>query len=217
MECMVSRRNLCYKCDMDDGRQKAFRQDTRYGVDGLIFWLRARQLLPFMRKKDVVVADFGSGFDALFLRRFLARRTDVRGIAVDLSLDPAIAGERLTPVVADLNQALPLPSESVDIATSLAVLEHLVRPDVHVSELYRTLRSEGTLLLTTPAPAAKPILEFIAYRLHIIDEGEIRDHKHYFNQQELRSLLIQAGFSPSRIVYHPFLFGLNQLIIATKA
>ena len=84
-------------------------------------------------------------------------------------------------------------------------------------ELYRVLRPGGTLLLTTPAPASKPVLEFLAYRLHFIDEGEIRDHKHYFNEDELRALLAKAGFAPGQIRYKPFLFGLNQLVIATKS
>jgi ubiquinone/menaquinone biosynthesis C-methylase UbiE len=163
-----------------------------------------------------VVADFGSGFDVTFLRRLLKKRSGLRGIAVDLSLDPKLASDRLSLVVADLNKPLPLPDQSIDTATSLAVLEHLEQPEVQVRELYRVLKSGGSLLLTTPTPAAKPVLELISYRLHLIDAAEIRDHKHYFNEVELRALFEKVGFQPEQIRYKPFLVGLNQLIIATK-
>ena len=52
---------------------------------------------------------------------------------------------------------------------TLTVIEHFERPRVHVAEMYRLLRPGGTLLLTTPSRRARPVLEFMAYRLHLID------------------------------------------------
>jgi len=61
------------------------------------------------------------------------------------------------------------------------------------------------------------VLEFIAYRLHVIDAEEIRDHKHYFSDAVLIGLAQNARFEPSRVYHRAFSFGFNQLVVATKA
>lgn len=185
-------------------------------LDDLIFALRMRRILPHLRRSDQVVADFGSGYDAAFLARVLERGMAARAIAVDLSLDPEIASDRLALVEADLNAALPIPDASVNVATSLAVLEHLDRPDTHAKELFRVLKPGGTLLLTTPSPLGKPVLEFLAYRLGVIDRAEIDDHKRYFDGAALRAVLRDAGFRDADIHHETFLLGMNNFIRATK-
>lgn len=185
-------------------------------LDDLIFALRMRRILPHLRRSDQVVADFGSGYDAAFLVRVLERGMAARAIAVDLSLDPEIASDRLALVEADLNAALPISDASVNVATSLAVLEHLDRPDTHAKELFRVLKPGGTLLLTTPSPLGKPVLEFLAYRLGVIDRAEIDDHKRYFDGAALRAVLRDAGFRDADIHHETFLLGMNNFIRATK-
>ncbi len=201
---------------MAEFRHASFRQGKKYSVDDLIAAIRTGKLARNLPAHMGTVADFGCGFDARFVRRLLDTGRAENGIAVDLSLDAALMGDHLTLVEADLNTPLPLESESLDVACSLAVLEHLDHPDVHLRELYRMLRPGGTLLLTTPSPRAKPVLEFIAYDLHIIDAAEIRDHKQYFNEAGLRASLHAAGFDPARTSYKKFLFGMNQLVVAVK-
>lgn len=51
---------------------------------------------------------------------------------------------------ADLNSALPIPSESADTIVSTDVLEHIRDPDLFWSELGRLLRPGGKLILGTP-------------------------------------------------------------------
>lgn len=196
-------------------RTNAFREMGTQWLDELIFRLRAQRILAFLPSGGTV-ADFGCGYDAAFLRHLLLSGRAARGIAVDLSLDPALASDRLSLVIADLNAPLPIGIGSLDVAVSLAVLEHLDRFDIHLRELHRVLRPGGTLLLTTPSPRARPVLEFLAHDLHLIDEAEIRDHKRYFNKAGLCASVAAAGFLPERIVHKPFLFGMNQLIVATK-
>jgi SAM-dependent methyltransferase len=53
--------------------------------------------------------------------------------------------------VADLSRdRIPLPDNSVDLAVSLEVIEHLLNPDNMLREVYRVLREGGYLLITTP-------------------------------------------------------------------
>ncbi|MCK5026105.1 MAG: methyltransferase domain-containing protein, partial [Nanoarchaeota archaeon] len=104
--------------------------------------------------------------------------------------------------------------KSVDVIVSLAVLEHLENPLYILIELYRVLKEGGRIIITTPSPASKPILEFLAFNLKIISVEEIRDHKHYFNQKELRNIFKRAGFRDIKI--KSFQFGLNNWLIARK-
>lgn len=161
-----------------------------------------------------VVADLGSGYDARFLRLALRSGRIEAGIAVDVSLDTSGRDRGITLVEADLSERLPIPDSSVSATTSMAVLEHLDRPIVHLSEMYRILRSGGVAIITTPSARSKRFLELLAYRFHVIDPYEIRDHKHYYTESELRALLVSAGFQENSISYQPF--GLNQLVVGVK-
>lgn len=89
----------------------------------------------------------------------------------------------------------------------LAVLEHLNYPLLMLKEIRRVLVKNGILLLTVPSHAAKPVLEFLSYKLHIIDEAEIRDHKRYFNKADLLDLSQRADLSLESHSY--FQFGFN--------
>lgn len=78
----------------------------------------------------------------------------------------------------------------------LAVLEHIEYEESILQEIYRILKPSGKLVLTVPSIWAKPVLEFLAYRLKIVDEHEIRDHKRYYSRKSLRSILVEkSGFS----------------------
>lgn len=117
-------------------------------------------------------------------------------------------------LAADLNKPLPLSSSSVDFITSLANLEHLNEPLLNLQEIYRVLREEGILVLTTPSTAAKPVLEYLAFKLKLIDPAEILDHKRYFSKKMLYDYLVQAGFK--NISVKRFQGGMNLHAVAVK-
>jgi hypothetical protein len=54
----------------------------------------------------------------------------------------------------------------------------------------------------------------MAYRLRIINEAAIRDHKHYFSKKELVELLQKVGFK--KISHSYFELGFNQKVTAHK-
>ncbi len=197
-------------------RQHAFGHQSYNHLDNLIFWLRKRQVLRHLTTHSGVIADLGSGYDCRLLIALLDKNPNLQAIAVDSEFSSNLPSSRLTTIVTDLNRKLPISSHSIDTVLSLAVLEHLEKPAVLLQEIHRTLRPGGKLILTTPGPRAQPLLEFLAYRLHVIDEHEIRDHKQYFSSKELMEVLVSAGFSRKLITTKTFIFGMNNLVIATR-
>jgi 2-polyprenyl-3-methyl-5-hydroxy-6-metoxy-1,4-benzoquinol methylase len=113
-----------------------------------------------------------------------------------------------------IDEEIPMDTGSVDYVTLIAVLEHLEKPESVLSECNRILKKDGKILLTTPAPISKPILEFLSYRLNIVSPVEIMDHKHYYSKSELKSMLERCGFKESYI--RSFEFGLNNFAAGVK-
>jgi len=122
------------------------------------------------------------------------------------------AGDNI--IASDLNKPLPVVSDSINLVTSLANLEHLNEPLLNLKEIYRVLKKDGVCVLTTPSTAAKPVLEFIAYKLKLIERAEIDDHKMYFSKELLSQYFLDAGFEKVQVKY--FQFGLNLHAIAVK-
>ena len=87
---------------------------------------------------------------------------------------------------------LPFENESFEVVTMLAVLEHLNYPLEMLKQIARVLKPNGILLLTVPSHLAKPVLEFLAFKLKIVSEAEIRDHKAYYNKKDLQNLIAQV-------------------------
>jgi SAM-dependent methyltransferase len=56
----------------------------------------------------------------------------------------------ITAHVADLNKKMPMADESVDVAVSNHVIEHLYSPNTFVEELYRILKPGGYAVIGTP-------------------------------------------------------------------
>lgn len=108
---------------------------------------------------------------------------------------------------------LPLKNAEFDVITMLAVLEHLNNPAEVIAECYRGLKPDGKLIITTPSPASKPILETFA-KLNVISRLGVFDHKHYFTKKELFELLQKQHFINIK-VWHVAL-GLNTIAIAMK-
>lgn len=97
----------------------------------------------------------------------------------------------------------------------LAVIEHLSNPIAMLREIERLLVPNGILLLTAPSHAAKPVLEFLSYKLHIIDEREIRDHKRYYNKRDFIESLAQVP-KLKLIQHNYFQCGMNNFLKAQK-
>jgi hypothetical protein len=56
----------------------------------------------------------------------------------------------------------------------------------------------------------------MAFKLGMISNQEIKDHKKYYNEKELKDLLVTSGFKSKKIEIRYFSFGLNTAATAIK-
>lgn len=180
---------------------------------------RIRRVLPFIKKvPDCHLLDIGCGWEARFLREVAPYVA--RGVGIDPMAPPAsslsFSGDdgRLVIMRERLDRALPFETSAFDVVTMLAVLEHLSQPEAIVAEVMRVLRPGGWFVGTVPSVMGKPVLEFLAFRLHVADPEQVRDHKKYYDRASLQSLLGQAGFA--NVGHRYFQLGMNNLFYAQK-
>lgn len=110
----------------------------------------------------------------------------------------------------------PMENKTFDTIVALAVIEHIHIVDVF--SIFNLLKSKlkpgGVLLLTTPTPLAKPVLELLAF-VRVLDKQNIEEHKHYWNKKEIEYLAQRNGFTVRQ--YEKFQFGFNQIALLTPA
>ena len=181
-------------------------------LEPLLRRMRVRRVLPVLaRHPDCHLLDVGCGAKAALLRA--VEPHVARAVGIDVKA-PAIASGKLSTIAATLSDALPFPDRAFDVVTMLAVLEHLAQPRAIVGEIHRVLKPGGQVALTVPSHAAKPVLEFLAFRLGVVSRDEILDHKRYYDGNSLRALFTDAGFRVDRHRY--FQLGMNNYLLATR-
>jgi 2-polyprenyl-3-methyl-5-hydroxy-6-metoxy-1,4-benzoquinol methylase len=175
--------------------------------------LRIRKVLPTIRQyPDCCLLDVGCGWDYRLLKTL--KQFIKSGIGIDYKVQESESGKIKTIQMIMVNK-LPFAAESFDVVTLLAVLEHLSDPLGMMKEIGRILKKDGRLVLTVPSKAAQPVLEFLSYRLKIISADEIRDHKKYYDRNELEKLFSQTGMAIEHHKY--FQMGMNNFCIIKRA
>jgi 2-polyprenyl-3-methyl-5-hydroxy-6-metoxy-1,4-benzoquinol methylase len=166
-------------------------------------WLRSmriRSIRPYVnRYPNCNLLDIGCGWEAKLLRAIEPQIET--GTGIDFKA-PSINSGKLRTISARLDNQLPFEDSAFDLITMLAVLEHLEYPREILSECSRLLRPGGGLLLTVPSKYAKPVLEFLAFKVGIVNRDEIMDHKQYFNREDLIALF--KDIPSLRIVEHEY-------------
>lgn len=110
-------------------------------------------LTPLLKPNDEVL-DLGCG--AGMLLAALARHGH-QGFGIDVSMTWLVVAQRMitdwggTPnLAAAVGEHLPLRDNAIDAIVSLDVIEHVTSPDLYLSEIYRSTRYGGSVVLTTP-------------------------------------------------------------------
>jgi len=198
-----------------EARTASFGQGQKLSVvDRFGVWLSKRQIrrtVGDLRDRDV--ADFGCGYDATTMRRYLgvARSATL----VDLSLAPdLLTAAKVTAIEGELPGALAkLPSASLDVILCMSVIEHLWQPAQTIAEFRRLLRPGGVCAINVPSWLGKRALEYSAFRLGLSPAEEMDDHKTYYDPKDLWPLLVQGGFRPRNITCFKHKFRLNTFAI----
>ena len=174
--------------------------------------MRIRQVLPTIRQyPNCKVLDVGCGWDYRLLRTIEPYISS--GTGVDFKVPELINGKISTHQIM-LDSKLPFTEGYFDVVTMLAVLEHLSNPLGIVKEIERVLTRKGRLVLTVPSKLSRPVLEFLSYKLKIVNEDEIRDHKKYYDYTELKNLFAQTSLTIERHKY--FQLGMNNFCVILK-
>jgi ubiquinone/menaquinone biosynthesis C-methylase UbiE len=140
--------------------------------------------------KNTVLLDVGCGTSSAFLK---AISPDIKqGFGVDFKVDDTQFNNIKTTQLR-LDNKLPFEDSTFDVVTMLAVLEHIEKEQEILREIYRVLVPGGKLIITVPSVWSQPVLEFMAYKLRLVSEAEIRDHKRYYNCEKLKKVLIEAN------------------------
>ena len=134
-------------------------------------------------------ADLGCGRG-----EFIELASDAKsGIGLDYSATSARAlrATGRPALVADLNKGLPFATGSLDGASMIEVIEHIVAAEALVAELARVIRPGGWLIVTTPN------VVHIAYRWRALTGHPPKQegyHYRFFTRDTLEAMFAEAGF-----------------------
>lgn len=180
-------------------------------LEPILRYLRLKRVISHIPKNSVVL-DVGCGTSATFLQSISPHIK--QGFGVDFKVKNFQVGNIQTKQLM-LENSLPFKDKSFDVVTMLAVLEHIEHEKEILKEIYRVLVPQGKLILTVPSVWSQPVLEFLAYRLKIVSEAEIRDHKRYYKHETLRKVMVDfSGFQEFHHQY--FQFWMNNFCTVTK-
>ncbi len=177
---------------------------------------RANKLIPSNLRNGRIL-DIGCGS----FPYFLAHTAFAEKFAIDqIPLPKHTASElKIESFTLDLEVEPRLPFEDhyFEAVTLLAVVEHL-DPALMAKlfkEIYRVLKSEGMVILTTPAAWSDGLLKFMA-QISLVSAEEIHEHAYAYTLPLLGWYFGQAGFEMTKTKFGYFEFMLNMWATAKK-
>jgi len=177
---------------------------------------RANKLIPSALRTGRIL-DIGCGTYPYFL----AHTSFAEKFAIDqLPLPQQTASDlKIESFTLDLEIEPHLPFEDnyFEAVTLLAVVEHL-DPALMAKlfkEVYRTLKPNGMVILTTPAAWSDGLLKFMA-RINLVSAEEIHEHAYAYTLPLLGWYFGQAGFEMTKVQFGYFEFMLNMWATAQK-
>lgn len=173
-------------------RQEA--SDQSLGSSHQVIYTKALELIKKFSKKDSIL-DFGAGRG--YFVSLIKSQCEVGSLkAVDLMAKPEGFDSDIQWVQSDLNNSLELPDDSVGMISALEIIEHLENPRHVFRELYRVLKKDGVLILSTPnVESWRSILSLIK-RGHFVDftGKSYPAHITALNRQDLLRAAQESGF-----------------------
>jgi len=176
--------------------------------------IRAKKVARHIPPKCEVL-DVGCGTGRLI--RYLPSECSYVGVDEDVA---AIEENRRTfpqvgfEVLDICTRTYPFQEQSFDAIVLAAVIEHIDDPLHLMKQLFRILKPDGRLIMTTPSPFGGYIHAIMAF-LGLLSRHAAEEHKDFYDLASIKELIHPAGFILDLFI--PFQLGMNQLFIVKKA
>ena len=179
-------------------------------LEKFLSYLRYKKTLKYVRNKKVL--DFGCGindWNSSFIGKYPKL---IHG--VDRSLPKNWVNNSKVKLYRDVKD---LPFSDYEIILSMAVFEHIDPFDLIeiLQDMYSITSKNALIFGTTPTPLGRPVLEFLSYKLRLIDESQIKDHEIYYDDFWLNKILSKTKWKLS--FYKTFQFGMNSEFVFSKS
>jgi hypothetical protein len=178
-------------------------------LERLLAAIRANRLRDYVRQKRVL--DFGCGRNAWAARSIKSLVRLVHGVDASLGTPEVVLDDIL--LVQSIGQ---LPRADYEVIAALAVFEHIPPFDlVNVLHYLAKISTPDAIIVgTVPTPLARPVLEFLSFKLGLIDSSQINDHWVYYDDLWLKEIV---ALTPWKIgSYKLFQLGLNSEFVLAK-
>ena len=178
-------------------------------LEKLLNRLRTRKIKKYISGKHVL--DFGCGQSAWTARSLTGDCASIVGVDESLDLEESqVDGITLFKHLDSLR------NQTFDVILMLAVIEHIRPFDFRdlLNEFLNVTDDQGVIVATIPTTKSRPVLEFLSYKLGLIDPSQIRDHKVYYDDLWLNEILADTAWKLS--FYKTFQFGLNSLVVLSR-
>lgn len=156
-------------------------------LEPLLRLFRLKKIEKWIRNiPNCNLLDLGCGYNHKFLssiQPFIAH-----GVGIDFKVQE-FSENNIEIIKQKFSDKLPFDDSVYNAVTMLAVLEHIENPVEICREISRVLKPDGKLFITVPTWKAKGVLEFLAYKLHIVSKEEILDHKRYYDKDDIYALI----------------------------
>ena len=181
-------------------------------VEPIIRQIRHRQANKYLPKdRSGTILDIGCGLRAIWLRKIEFSNK----IGLEIDEGNFINTNGINLIKGDITKKIPLPDESVDCVTMLAVMEHIDEESIPfaLEEIHRVLKKGGRFVMTAPVHKAEAIISFLA-KIYLLSHEEAEEHKEVYDPHKTVQMLKNLGFSPVELKF--FELGYNSLICADK-
>jgi SAM-dependent methyltransferase len=184
--------------------------DKQYS-EGPEIWRTSKQYtidcVPDGGKLDILDVGCGTGANSAVLA---AKGHLVRGVDVSEAAIARYRARGFNGGLADLESGIDYPDASFDVIFCSEVIEHIVSPEILVSEMSRLLRPGGQIVLSTPNSA------FWLYRLlalfgYTVAELQHPKHFQFFSRRSLMKLFARHPLRVGRLLGRNMYFILPDL------
>lgn len=164
-------------------------------------WPRIKQFIP--KEKNISLLDFGCGKGNI-LKEILKINPNLKVTGVDVSKQAIEHIKKRIPknkfLTISEGEKLPFPINSFDFLTALDVLEHVYDTELIFSELARTLKPGGKILITVPYYGLIKNLIIALFAFEFVYNPR-SPHIRFYTKRTLLHEIKSAGLTPIKFGY----------------